>query len=96
MTDAVPVQHEAAARQFTARLGSDVAVLQYRRTGASLDLYHTEVPPAFRGRGVAESLCRAAFEYARQEHLTVIPSCPYIAGTYLHRHPEYLPLTRTA
>ncbi len=94
MPEPIAVQHDATVQQFTARLGHDVALLHYRRQGATLDLYHTAVPPAFRGRGVAEQLCRAAFEYATQEHLTVIPSCPYISGAYLTRHPEYLPLTQ--
>ena len=94
MAEALTVQHDAAAQQFRVQLGNDVALLQYRRLDATLDLHHTEVPPAFRGRGIAEQLCRAAFEYAKEQQLKVVPSCPYIAGTYLKRHPEYEPLTR--
>jgi len=47
----------------------------------------------FRGRGIAEKLCKAAFEYAKQHQLTVIPSCSYISDAYLKRHPEYRSLT---
>ena len=90
----IPVRHEPEQQRFTAVLGGNVAVLQYRRQEQALDLYHTEVPPAFRGRGIAEQLCRAAFEHAKTNGLRVIPSCPYISGTYLQRHPEYAPLAQ--
>ena len=66
----------------------------YRLTGRDLDLYHTYVPEVFRGRGVAEALCQTAFDYAKAHDLTVLPSCSYISGAYLKRHPEYEPLTK--
>ena len=66
----------------------------YRRSGGGLDLYHTDVPEVFRGRGIAEQLCQAAFAYAKANGLAVIPSCSYVAETYLKRHPEYEPLTK--
>ena len=66
----------------------------YRLAGKELDLYHTYVPEVFRGRGMAEKLCQAAFEYANTNGLTVIPSCSYISDAYLKRHPEYEPLTK--
>ena len=90
----IPVRHEPNQQRFVAALGGDVAVLQYRLQGQTLDLYHTEVPPAFRGRGIAEQLCRAAFEHAKANGWRVIPSCPYISSTYLQRHPEYAPLAQ--
>jgi len=66
----------------------------YRLDGKELDLYHTYVPEVFRGRGIAERLCKAGFEYAKQKGLTVIPSCAYISAYYLRRHPEYEPLVK--
>ena len=47
----------------------------------------------FRGRGIAEQLCKAAFEHAKREQLTVLPSCSYIGEAYLKRHPEYESMT---
>ncbi len=66
----------------------------YRLQGKELDLYHTYVPEAFRGRRIAEHLCKAAFEHAKANGLTVSPSCSYISDTYLKRHREYEPLVR--
>ena len=89
----IDVQHDQAGHRFCVALEGYEACLMYRRSGNTLNLYHTYVPEIFRGRGVAEKLCKAAFEYAKANALTVIPSCSYISGAYLKRHPEYLPLT---
>jgi len=94
MADPVDVQHDQTGSRFCVKLQGYEACLMYRRTGKELDLYHTYVPEVFRGRGVAEQLCKAAFEYATREGLTVVPSCSYISGAYLKRHPEYEPLTK--
>ncbi|MCH7761295.1 N-acetyltransferase, partial [candidate division TA06 bacterium] len=42
------------------------ACLMYRREGNTIDLYHTYVPQIFRGQGIAEKLCKSAFEYAKK------------------------------
>jgi len=94
MVDTPPIQHDEAGKRFCVQLEGYEACLMYRRQGRELDLYHTYVPEVFRGRGIAEKLCQAAFDYAKANGLTVIPSCSYIAGAYLKRHPEYEPLTK--
>ena len=93
MSDPIEIQHDQAGSKFCVKLEGYEACLMYRRSGAALDLYHTYVPEVFRGKGIAEQLCKAAFEYAKAQQLTVAPSCSYISGAYLKRHPEYLPLT---
>ena len=94
MADPLPIQHDEAGHRFCVVLEGYEACLMYRRRGTEFDLYHTYVPEVFRGRGVAEQLCRAAFEHAKANQLTVIPSCSYISEAYLKRHPEYVSLTR--
>jgi predicted GNAT family acetyltransferase len=96
MPDAPSVQHDPGAHRFIIATDGNEAFLAYRQEGSTLDMYHTFVPEAFRGRGLAEQLCRAGFEYAKARQLTVIPSCPYVSGAYLKRHPEYLSLTQSA
>ena len=93
-TEEITIQHEQATHRFMAALEGYEACLMYRLSGKELNLYHTYVPEVFRGRGIAEQLCRAGFEYAKAHGLTVIPSCSYISGAYLKRHPEYEPLTK--
>jgi len=65
-----------------------VAVLEYRRLGDDrLDLVHTGVPTQFEGRGYGSALVKAALQMARDEDLTVIPTCPY-ARAWIEKHPE--------
>ena len=95
MAEPADVQHDLASSRFCVKLEGYEACLMYRLTGtAEIDLYHTYVPEVFRGRGVAERLCQAAFEYAKANQLIVRPSCSYISDAYLKRHPEYEPLTK--
>ena len=89
MADESTVVHDEAGHRFRVTLEGYEATLMYRRSGQAIDLYHTYVPDVFRGRGIAERLCQAAFEHAKANRLTVVPSCSYISGAYLTRHPEY-------
>lgn len=94
MEQSIEVKHDAAASQFVIVQDGQEARLQYRLTGRVIDLTHTFVPEALRGRGLAEKLCRAAFEYAKSQGLKVVPSCSYISGAYLKRHTEYASLVQ--
>ena len=57
-------------------------------TSGWMTIWHTEVPAALRGRGLATELARAAFEHARENHLRVDVICPS-ALHFLSEHPEY-------
>lgn len=94
MNEPVDVVHDQASSRFCVKLQGYEACLMYRQSGNEINLYHTYVPEVFRGRGMAEKLCKAAFEYAKAQQLTVIPSCSYISEAYLKRHSEYEPLTK--
>jgi len=84
----IAVENDAAANRFVARVDGQTAELQYERFPDRIVLVHTEVPAALRGRGIADKLAHTALEYARAEHLRVVPRCPFVAA-YLGRHPEY-------
>ena len=87
MPDAVNVIDNPGERRFEVRLGDDVAFAEYRLKPGQIVLPHTVVPPAFEGKGVASALARAAFGYARDHGLTVIPTCVFMAG-WVKKHPE--------
>ncbi len=53
-----------------------------------MTLWHTEVPTARRGRGIAATLARTALEYARDENLKVDVICPLVAN-YISKNPEF-------
>lgn len=62
---------------------------EFRQTDQSvIDIYHTFVDPALRGKGIAGMLIKSAIEYAKQNSLKIFPSCSY-AVEYFRRHPEY-------
>lgn len=51
---------------------------------------HTEIDPAFEGRGLGSTLIAFALEDARDRRQQIVPICPFVAK-YVHRHPEFVP-----
>jgi uncharacterized protein len=90
-SDQISVIDNEAEHQYEAHVDGEVAVLTYERRGNHITFFHTGVPPALEGRGIAGMLARTALEAARADGLEVIPLCPYVVA-YLKRHQEYLPL----
>ena len=81
------VEHDEGRRRFFSRLREGEAYLSYEADQeGTLDLQHTVVPEPARGRGVGESLVRAALAYARDQGVRIVPSCPFVAA-YLTEHP---------
>jgi len=77
--DVTTVEHDAVRHRFVARFPEGDAELVYAKIAArTLDITHTFVPPVLRGRGVADALVRAALAHARQRHLEIVPTCPYV------------------
>lgn len=81
------INNERAGR-FELNLDGELAVSAYHRRNGTIVFTHTEVPPAFEGKGIGNALARAALDYARSEGLRVVPRCPFIAA-FIRRHPEY-------
>ena len=65
-----------------------VAYLKYNLAGKVLQLIHTEVPKALRGKGMAWALAESALQWARQHDVKVDVICPTVAA-YIRQHPEY-------
>jgi len=67
--------------------GEVAGFVRYVRHPDHLDLVHTEVGPAYEGRGVAARLVAGVLADVRAAGGRIVPSCPYIAA-YLKRHPD--------
>lgn len=84
------ITHDPAAHRFFLRFEGAEAELNYRPLDDHRVAYERVfVPPAHRGRGVAEKLATFAFDYARSAGWRVQPVCPYLSNQFLRRHPDY-------
>lgn len=81
------VQHKEG--EFFIEVNGKKALLDYTISGKKMDIFHTFTDPEFRGQGLAEQLCTAAFEHAKNNGLKIIPTCPYVKDTFLRKHPEW-------
>lgn len=83
------VENNEAERRFEIVLEDGTAFIKYvKRGGEVYNLYHTEVPEQFAGKGVGGVLAKGTLEYIKAEGKKIIPTCPFVLA-YLKRHPEY-------
>lgn len=65
--------------------------ITYRREPSVLVLVHTDVDPAYEGRGFGGRLVKGALDDIRARGLRLVPLCPFV-DAYIRRHPEYADL----
>ncbi|MBO8460584.1 MAG: N-acetyltransferase [Bacteroidetes bacterium] len=82
------ITHDKRRGVFETIVDGQEAHLTYRLSEGELDVRHTIVPAPIEGRGIASALVKAAFDYALEEGLKPVGTCPY-AALWLKRHPEY-------
>jgi hypothetical protein len=82
------VRHDVAGRRFEILVDGHRSELTYARHDDRIIFAHTFVPPALRGRGLAERLVRVGLDWARTEGRRVEPACSYVAR-FMESHAEY-------
>lgn len=87
MTDELTVTRNDEAQRYEIHVGDELGgFLEFEPADARrTDLPHTEVDPAFKGRGLGSTLAREALSDLARRGDTVIPSCPFVAH-YLGEH----------
>ena len=85
------INNEAASRYEIHVDGQLAGFADYTTQPGVIAIPHTQVDPAYEGRGLGSRLARAALDDIRQQGMHVAPHCPFIA-TYIKRHPEYADL----
>ena len=86
------IEHDEKEHRFFARFDDGEAELVYTEPDPKLmDIQHTFVPESARGHHVADALAEAAFAFARERGLCVVPSCPFVRR-WLAGHPELVKL----
>ncbi len=71
--------------------GTLAGLAQYIRSPELIAFVHTEVDPAYEGRGVGSELARTSLDEARAAGVKVLAVCPFYAG-WIARHQEYADL----
>ena len=88
------VENNQEKHRFEINLDGGTALISYQKRGEDVyNLYHTEVPTQFEGKGVGGALAKGTLEYIKAEGSRIIPTCPFVAA-YLKRHPEYQDLVK--
>ena len=91
----IPIDLDLGSGRVEITIDGHVAFIGLHGRGSVLALIHTEVPPALRGKGVADALARTALDHARRHGMTVKPFCPFVAR-FIGRHPEFQDLVDPA
>jgi uncharacterized protein len=84
----VAVNNNEVAERFEMVVDGLHAVLTYRRLPDRIVFLHAEVPQSLEGQGLAGKLTSFALDFARANHLRVVPRCPYVSN-FIRKHAEY-------
>ena len=76
----IRIMFEADAHRSAAYSGEIlIGECDYEESEDGWVIYHTEVDPAFSGKGIAKRLVYAVVQEAEHDKKTIIPSCSYAA-----------------
>ena len=94
--DQLRVVDNAELKRYEVYVGAELAgFTDYHAQPGLVTLKHTEVDPAFGGRGIGSRLVAGALDDIRERGAGVLPICPFVRA-YLQRHPEYADLVTLA
>ena len=82
------IKNDSQSGQFILDTNGKESFLKYKISNHSIDLYSTYVPKELRGQKLGDKLVEYSLEFAREHHLKIIPSCPFVEK-YFSKHPEY-------
>jgi predicted GNAT family acetyltransferase len=82
----ISVDRDDAARRYVIRVGDVTAGFsEFRADADRLRFVHTQIEPAFGGRGLATTLVAEAMADVAARGEEVVPLCPFVAK-YLESH----------
>ena len=83
---AVEVRDVRPGRRFVLVVdGALAGTAEYRLDGDDVAILHTELDPAFEGRGLGSTFVREMLRQVADRGGTVLPYCPFVRA-YLQRH----------
>jgi uncharacterized protein len=82
------IDDNSGERRYEARLDGELAGwVDYGRVHARLVALHTEVLPAYEGRGIASALVHRVLADARAQGVKITPRCPFFVR-HFERNPD--------
>ena len=83
------VEHDLNNQKFFVLVEGKEAYLRYiLGKDGTMNMIKTYVPPELRNKGIAAAVVLKGMQYARENNLSVIPSCSYV-DTFIRRHAEF-------
>ncbi len=86
--DSDMIRNNRERNRYELTVDGHIAHADYKIEGTTITFTHTLVPPALEGKGIASRLIAHALADARDQDLSVIPKCPFVAA-YIEKHPEW-------
>lgn len=84
------ILNNSEKNRFEYSIDNHTAVADYILTkDGRIVLTHTEVPKSMEGQGIGSRLAKAAFSYAKENGLKVMPLCPFMASFVRRHRDEY-------
>ena len=75
---------------YVEEAGKVLAEMTYSMTGTDLMIIdHTEVSDELRGKNVGYQLVHTAVEYARSNHIKILPLCPFAKSVFDKKMTEF-------
>lgn len=88
-------QRENKGSFYVEENGKVVAEMTYSVVDPSLIIIdHTEVDDSLKGQGAGLKLLNKTVEYARANHIRIIPLCPFAKSVFDKKHEEYKDVLR--
>lgn len=84
------VTNNTEANRYEIRVDGTLAgFAEYMLSNGLITFTHTEIEPAFEGKGVGSTLVKEALDDVRAVgERRVLPLCPFVKA-YILRHPDY-------
>jgi predicted GNAT family acetyltransferase len=77
--DGIEIVDDEGNSRYEARVDGGLAgILLYEMHDGWATFVHTEVQPAFEGKGIGSGLAKAGLDDARARGLLVTPACPFV------------------
>jgi predicted GNAT family acetyltransferase len=83
-----PIFNNTQLGRFETEIDGELAYIEYRFYKGAIALMHTFAPEFVRGKGVSSMLAKFALEYIKEQNLSLMVYCPFVAK-YIKRHPQY-------